>query len=144
MSVMTTNEQTAKVKAFVAENLIACSMELLELWRTGTVKAGKLRELESLCEEMSDDAFDFARQLVLEASLKRTISEDLRKVADSVHEYECLVPWVNGEPVINATGLTRRDCKDRLSELPLISEESDGCLDYSLHPAVIVHKTPEA
>lgn len=120
------NQKTLAATAFLAENLTACCIDLMSYWRTERLSEGKLSELAALCKDLADDPFKFAEELVLGASLKNTAKEGLEAVVNSVHEYECIVPWLNGEPLINSVGTSESECHANLALVDLSDNDLES------------------
>lgn len=135
-------EQIATIKAFAKEHLKICTVEIVEWRKTGTLRDGKLRELAALCQEVffEENATRIAESFVLDEVLNKAVRDDLNAVVQSVHEYPCVVPWVNGEPLINAIGSSETECHANLAMLDLSEKDLQA---VSFHPAKVVHKTPE-
>lgn len=145
------DENLKAIKALVKANLHLCTLELVEWRRTGVLSDGKVRELAALCEKTfapgderaayGNVGLNTAESFVVDEVLKKAVRDEIEAVADAAHEYECLVPWVNGEPVLNAIGTSEADCRANLSLIDLSELER---MNASFHPAVVIHKSPDA
>jgi hypothetical protein len=66
-----------KAKAFAEQNLAQCSREIVAWRRTGILKDGKLRELETIVEEMGlDDSTRQAEGFVIQVALEVAAKSD--------------------------------------------------------------------
>lgn len=66
-----------KAKEFTEENLAQCSREIVEWRRTGILRDGKVRELETIVEEMGlDDSTRQAEGFVIQAALEVAAKSD--------------------------------------------------------------------
>lgn len=66
-----------KAKAFAENNLAQCSREIVEWRRTGILRDGKVRELETIVEQLGlDDATRQAEGFVVQAALEAAAQSD--------------------------------------------------------------------
>lgn len=57
-------DQLKRCKEFARDNLKECSLELIELYNTGILKDGKIRELAKLYDSADGDSISVVKRIV--------------------------------------------------------------------------------